>query len=81
MPIISESTDLYYESGAEYVIVVDGGEVSIERLNEAGSWVEVAGSPVLDGEEKFVTTVSNGNYLRFIPNTNDVGVYFTKVKP
>lgn len=80
MPIISESTDLYYESGTEYIIIVDGGAVSIERLNELGAWVEVAGGPVLTGEEKFITTVSNKNFLRFIPNTTNVGVYFTKAK-
>jgi hypothetical protein len=47
-----------------YLMIASGGDVTLERKRENGTWVAVSGSPILDGEEVIVTTKSSGENLR-----------------
>lgn len=58
--------------GRTNYISATGGSLTIERKTAAGSWVEVSGSPVLDGEEKFLLTYSVGNKIRVTASTAGV---------
>lgn len=58
--------------GQTHYISATGGNLTVERKTAAGTWVEVAGSPVLDGEEKFLLTYSLGDKIRVTASAADV---------
>jgi len=60
------------ERGRTQYISATGGTLTVERKTSAGTWVEVAGSPVLDGEEKFLLTYSSGDKVRITPSATGV---------
>ena len=60
------------ERGRTQYISATGGTLTVERKTSAGAWVEVAGSPVLDGEEKFLLTYSSGDKIRVTPSATGV---------
>lgn len=47
-----------------YLVIAYGGDVTLQRLSPKGDWVEVSGSPILDGEEIILTTHSRDKKLR-----------------
>lgn len=65
---ISSATVIQYKSGHNYVVEAVGGSVTVERQLADGSWAEVPGSPVADGESKFLNTTTHGRNLRFTPS-------------
>ena len=59
-------------TGRTSYISSTGGSLTVERKTAAGSWVAVSGSPVADGEEKFLLTYSVGDKIRVTPSTAGV---------
>ena len=63
------SDDIGYQNGREYVIEASGGDVAVERyLLDGTTTTAVEGSPILDGESKFLVTESH-------PKANADGTY------
>ena len=52
MSTISAATDFAYISNNSYLLIAKGGDLTVQRYDENGALTTVAGSPVLDGEEK-----------------------------
>lgn len=82
---ISTATDLDYANGREYIIAANGGALQVQRYLTDGTLVDVFGSPLIDGEEKFITTQTwrangdTGIKIRMIP-TGTVWVSFLPTK-
>ena len=45
------------------------GDLTIKRKSLGGSYVEVEGSPVTNGQEKFLLTFSSDDTLEITPST------------
>ena len=57
------------ERGRTHYISAASGDLTVERKTAAGACVSVEGSPVYDGDEKFLLTYSNGDKIRVTPST------------
>ena len=57
------------ERGRTHYISATSGDLTVERKTAAGAWVAVEGSPVYDGDEKFLLTYSAGDKIRVTPST------------
>ena len=57
------------ERGRTYYISAQGGDLTIKRKTEAGTYVDVEGSPVYDGQERFLLTFSSDDTLEITPST------------
>lgn len=56
------------ERGRTHYISAVSGNLTVERKTVAATWVAVQGSPVYDGDEKFILTYSNGDKIRVTPS-------------
>ena len=64
--IINQPTilDLYDRAGTVQpkLASVTGGDVTIEKMDTQGNWIEVDGSPLTDGQQReLITDSANGN--------------------
>ena len=66
---ISSATEVNYVSGVEYLIIAEGGNLDVERY-EAGNYVEVSGSPVLDGQSRRLLTITENGKIRLTPSAS-----------
>jgi hypothetical protein len=57
------------ERGRTYYVSAHAGDLTIKRKSLSGSYVEVEGSPVTDGQEKFLLTFSSDDTLEITPST------------
>jgi hypothetical protein len=68
---IDTTTEVRYLSGHLYVIAAYGGALTVrKRFVPGGAWIEVSGSPIADGEERFLQTGNEGDYLQLTPSTS-----------
>ena len=65
---ISSADTIPYVSGRTYIICVKGGNLTIKRRAGDDTWQEVDGSPVLDGTERRVNTITFNGELQFTPS-------------
>lgn len=59
--MIFANTDPYFleiQNGSTYLVTSNKGDVVIEKQLEDGLFYEVEGSPVADGEERYMKTIS-----------------------
>lgn len=80
--MILETTDptlVKIQNGKRYYFAADGGDVTLERQAEDGTWVEITGSPITDGEEVIVLTSSVDEYIRATADTVDTVLTKTPV--
>lgn len=82
---ISTPTDVPFKNGVEYIIRASGGALQVQRYKLDGTKEDVSGSPLSDGDEKFITTESQpkadatGTFLHLIPTgTVEVSLYPSK---
>ncbi len=66
------------ERGRTHYISAASGDLTVERKTAAGAWVAVEGSPVYDGDEKFLLTYSNGDKIRVTPSTTGTEMVLEK---
>jgi len=62
-------------NGLEYHVASAGGDCTIKRQLEDGTWLEVDGSPVTDGTEKRMITHSANGKIQVTPSAS--GTEFT----
>jgi hypothetical protein len=55
----SNPVPIKIENGRKYLALANGGDVTIERMLDDGSFVPVDGSPLVDADERFFTTHSH----------------------
>ena len=60
---------LVIKRGRTYYVSAHGGDLTIKRKTNAGTYVEVEGSPVFNGEEKFLLTFSADDTIEVTPST------------
>lgn len=73
--VFSDSNPVEFRCRAAglYYVSATGGAVTVERQAQDDSWVAVDGSPVADGSEKMLRTVSKNDVIRA---TGSSGVEF-----
>jgi hypothetical protein len=54
-----------------HYISADGGDLTVKRKLEDGTWSEVEGSPVSDGEERILLTSTSGGKIQVTPSAID----------
>lgn len=80
MSTISAATDFAYISNNSYLLIAKGGDLTVQRYDEDGALTTVAGSPVLDGEEKRVLTSTSNGLLKITPSTTNVQATFGPIE-
>lgn len=76
LPLASTWYDLPLVDYKTYLIIAYGGDVTVQRLSPQGAWVEVSGSPILDGEEVILTSKSQGGKFRAQSTANDTDITY-----
>ena len=66
------------ERGRTQYISAASGDLTVERKTAAGTWIAVEGSPVYDGDEKFLLTYSDGDKIRVTPSTSGTEMVLEK---
>ena len=85
MITISTTTDTPYENHQEFLVEASGGALQVQRQLPAGTYVDVANSPLADGDSMFLCTESfpnadqSGTFIRLIP-TGTVVVTFAPTR-
>lgn len=72
MKIIFEDTSpdiVKIERGRTYYVSAYAGDLTIKRKSLSGVYIDVEGSPVTDGQEKFLLTFSSDDTLQITPST------------
>lgn len=71
MKIIFQDTNpdiIKIERGRTYYVSAYNGDLTIKRKTESGAYTDVEGSPVTDGQEKFLLTFSSDDTLEITPS-------------
>ena len=66
------------ERGRTQYVSAASGDLTVERKTAAGAWISVEGSPVYDGDEKFLLTYSDGDKIRVTPSTSGTEMVLEK---
>jgi hypothetical protein len=66
------------ERGRTQYISAASGDLTVERKTAAGAWISVEGSPVYNGDEKFLLTYSDGDKIRVTPSTSGTEMVLEK---
>lgn len=79
--MIFENTDpveIVYPNYTPFYFAANGGDVTVKRKLENGTWIEVVGSPIADGEETIVITGSSGGKLQVTASIADTQLTYGK---
>jgi hypothetical protein len=74
------ATEISYRNLVPFYFAASGGDVKLERKLSTGFWVELANSPILNGEEVEVTTITTNGNLRATATVDPTELAFGELK-
>lgn len=80
MILDTSATEISYRNFVSYYFSATGGDVKLERKLSTGAWLELANSPILNGEEVEVITVTVNGKLRATATANPTELAFGELK-
>jgi|MEHZ01.4.fsa_nt_MEHZ011268699.1_3 hypothetical protein len=80
MILDTSATEITYRNLVPYYFAASGGDVKLERKLSTGAWLELNNSPILNGEEVEVITITANSKLRATATANPTELAFGELK-
>jgi len=80
MILDTSATEISYSNLVPYYFAASGGDVKLERKLSSGAWLELANSPILNGEEVEVITITANSKLRATATVDPTELAFGELK-